>query len=232
MALLLPPASTSAPPLEVQYFAANVLRTKATRDWAEISQEPGQSTALMENLLRFLQHQQPKLHREHEHRLVLFRVCHTLTTLAVKSTPRSSFSGITLLVNEAFNFLGGNADVIPSSPATSLTIGLCLIRALPEEVGRVDMSRGRRKELQQETLRQDALNLEEEDFVGYREGDALKTVLESCYAILRVQFSSSSGKVHSSSSSSSSKRRMGIHQQPQPHIFFLIFFSIIFPFPA
>jgi len=147
MALLLPPASTSAPPLEVQYFAANVLRTKATRDWAEISQEPGQSTALMENLLRFLQHQQPNLHGEHEHRLVLFRVCHTLTTLAVKSTPRSSFCGITLLVNEAFNFLGGNADV-PSSPATSLTIGLCLIRALPEEVGRVDMSRGRRKELQ------------------------------------------------------------------------------------
>ena len=114
VALLLPPAvsASAPPPLEVQYFVSSILHTKVTRDWAQL-EEPGQVAALSKTLLQYLkqqQQQQQQQHRQHEHRLVLFRVCYTLTTLAVESTPSSSSSsfssspsgGITHLLDEAF----------------------------------------------------------------------------------------------------------------------------------
>jgi hypothetical protein len=61
-------------------------------------------------------------------------------------------------LQEAFTFLGGSAEGVTEADAGALIIGLALLKSLPEETDKVDMSRGRREELQTQ-MRQCAANI-------------------------------------------------------------------------
>ena len=161
MALLVSPSSPP-PPLEVPFFAAQLLHTKACRDWVQLQQEPGLASQLSQRLLEYLRQQQqaqPSAQPQQElQRLILFRCCYTVAVLAVKTPPASSSQnegggGIAQLLTHAFQFVGGSAEGVASTPATALMTGLCLLRSLPEEIDRQDMGKSRREELHHGALR-------------------------------------------------------------------------------
>jgi len=54
---------------------------------------------------------------------------------------------------EAFHLVGGSLDGILTTPPSALMVGLGLMEAIPEEIDKVDMTKGQRDDLQ-EALRE------------------------------------------------------------------------------
>lgn len=127
---------------QVQYFAANVLYTKVCRDWLQL-QDQTIVSSLSGALITFLKRSVGSEMAAGMERIVILRVCLALAALSIKLQ-----DGLVTILQEAFHFLGGSPEGVANTPLASSMVGLCLIRSLPEEIEKVDMSRKRRDELQ------------------------------------------------------------------------------------